>query len=844
MRTSLGDTRSSAVRPFWSTGRLWAVFFLAALVVLPGCGGCQGDPQTEAEKEAKRRAEELEKQKPEFSPELLTSVPYEPRRSSENKEQEEAQSYQRGCWYKPGHWTSVVFPLTANKADVLADLDIDLIGQSPLATKTEHPVSLQGVAYTLTQCREASLPKGQPKSILTALYVPNWSEVVKGKIHLAARRGSATSLDLPATLRRMNSYRYHLVVLSRTPNRYVFLRAIHSIKPPMNMVDSQVDSQQAEYYHVYLLKASSPVAVPAAAMHWTSIAYVVWDEADPKTLSVDQRQALVDWLHWGGQLILSGPGTLDTLRDSFLTDYLPATAEKAQELPSDAFRAMSDRFTPPGWKPLAVEKPMGGVQLKLARGGQFVPGTGKLLAERRVGRGRIVVSAMPLSDRTLVGWDGYDNFFNACLLRRPARHYWSEGENNENNHVDWADRRSPPLDAALTCSLRYFTRDTGISFNDYSHATPSPNAEEPAWMAGGPGGSTADEGLKFDGPGVAAWRDFGPVPDSAREILHNAASVRVPGKSFVLWIAAVYLVVLVPLNWMVFWALGRVEWAWVAAPVIAIVCTFMVVRLAQLDIGFARSETDVGVLELQSDYPRAHLTRYTALYTSLTTDYAFRHEEPGVLVQPFPKVDNPDDFRLGHGQDLRTLRYQHDKERGMDGFRVASNTVDFVHSEQMVELDGPIGLLQRSRNDWSLNNRTGIPMHGVGVIRRNESNEIETAWVGDLGERGIIQLKFQSGTMENSTWWPDQRDRSDTTSALAVKGRCNLWLLLGLAEKVHDLRPGEVRLVGWTDREFEDLSVSPESPQSQRAYLVVAHLRRVLPAAPQPDVKYIKFRSE
>ena len=35
---------------------------------------------------------------------------------------------------------------------------------------------------------------------------------------------------------------------------------------------------------------------------------MLWDDLEPDRLSLDQRQALIDWLHWGGQLIVSGPG--------------------------------------------------------------------------------------------------------------------------------------------------------------------------------------------------------------------------------------------------------------------------------------------------------------------------------------------------------------------------------------------------------------------------------------------------------------------------------------------------------------------------------------------------------
>ena len=72
-----------------------------------------------------------------------------------------------------------------------------------------------------------------------------------------------------------------------------------------------------------------------------------------------------------------------------------------------------------------------------------------------------------------------------------------------------------------------------------------------------------------------------------------------------LWFLAGYLVVLVPVNWFLFRLIGRVEWAWVAAPLIAVVSALMVIRLARLDIGFARARFEVNVVEMQGQYPRA-----------------------------------------------------------------------------------------------------------------------------------------------------------------------------------------------------------------------------------------------
>ena len=47
--------------------------------------------------------------------------------------------------------------------------------------------------------------------------------------------------------------------------------------------------------------------LPAEWLCWTTLAYIVWDDIDPTVLNAEQQQALLDWLHWGGQIILSGP---------------------------------------------------------------------------------------------------------------------------------------------------------------------------------------------------------------------------------------------------------------------------------------------------------------------------------------------------------------------------------------------------------------------------------------------------------------------------------------------------------------------------------------------------------
>ena len=118
--------------------------------------------------------------------------------------------------------------------------------------------------------------------------------------------------------------------------------------------------------------------------------------------------------------------------------------------------------------------------------------------------------------------------------------------------------------------------------------------------------------------------------------MHEAAGVEVPGSSFVVLCLVAYLTTLVPLNWLVFRTLGRVEWAWIAAPIIAIAGTWVIVQRARLDIGFVRAHTEIGILEQQPEHPRAHLSRYHRAVYVAVDDLRFPISEFDDAGRPFP----------------------------------------------------------------------------------------------------------------------------------------------------------------------------------------------------------------
>ncbi len=840
------DTRGTA-RPLLRMGLVCIALSLGMLAALPGCGGCRSEtPQEKKEREAKEAEERVRREKERRKPAFV----FGPLMARPISKPPDGVSEPLGTPYKPGHWTAVTLEAKANKEDFVGNLEI------AATNARQKPIPLQAVPFDLTFSCQVALGKRQrPKTFESVFFVPSVAEQLFATCRLKRRKGGRGEWEIPLNLlRRMPSYQYHLVVIAAFPENYTYLggKDFSSITPRS---DSLSANPTDPYYRLTLIRADRPdprrrLALPSYGLLWTSFACVLWDDADPGSLGPRQQQALLDWLHWGGQLIVSGPNSLNKLSDSFLTPYLPATAAAgARQFTNDDFQDLYRWSAASGKsvRQMTPPKQWTGVNLQKHADAQFLPGSGKLLVERRLGRGRIVVSAFALGSRTLKSWAGKDELFNAFLLRRPPRKF-VPGQFGD-WEVRWADDH-PRHDAGYISNLRYFSRDLrrlpleeGVAFGPYL-----PEVD---------GGDSGLGEASSHGSGVAAWNDFNPVADSTRTTLQNAAQIEIPGRSFVVWVLAGYLLILVPVNWAVFRLINRVEWAWAVAPVIAIACTVVVIRMAQLDIGFASSRTEIAVLELQGDYHRAHVTRYTALYTSLTTRYDFHLKspdparwnespeqgDPGGLVLPFPNVDSPNRFRM---RDQRPLLFSRGAETTLTGYSVQSNSTGLIHSEQMVDLGGGISLVATSGGRFTLTNQTPLTLRDVAVLRRlgkvgpgARIDVVEIASPGTLAPGAKVPLRFIRRELvpnQNSPLTKEQDDDSPLRRIGLTPDGLSLQSLVRVAADVGQLRPGQMRLLAAIDQQIPGLEIRHPPPQNKFATLVVANLKYDFGPAPQPDV--------
>lgn len=799
---------------------------LSMLLLLAAfCGGCSSKPtpaggaaQTKTEEELIQERLEKKEKEPPFEIGKLT-----PQLSQKMLDALEAEPLQL---IKPGHWTATVQQMKSNYEDFSGRTVIAAVD-----SKRFKPLPLRYLPFALESTRAVTLAKKRPKSIHNELFIPD----SVARVHVTARveragSGQVVDEDGPRTelWSAMPSHQYFFLVLAREPARYAYLKVTDAVRGPWE----DDSAQYSDYYRVVLADGNKALPLPPNVLTWTSVAYVLWDEVNVDRLDADQQHALLDWIHWGGRLIVNGPDSLAALRNSFLGDVLPADPGEAERLDQQRLAPLASHWGDrQDGKPLTTLKPTApwsAVRLQLRDGARFIPNTANLLCERNVGRGSIVVSAMQLSERDFINWPGYDGFLNGALLGRPARKF-GDGP-FVGYRATWSRFAERRLDAHLSTPLRWFARDADTQANTVVPESVLRPRRRPG-VAGAYyppyGGQFEVEPAKIDRPsGLGGWDEFNPVSVAARSALRKAAGVRVPAAGFVVGCLTVYLLVLVPLNWMVFHALGRIEWAWAAAPVIALAGTVLIVHQANLDIGFVRAQTEISLLELNGAYPRGHLSRYNALYASLSTAYDMEFDRVSAVAKPFPADDG---FRMKMGDwptNVAFEKYDRTRLRGVD---ITSASTRFIHSEEMSELAGGLVWSTSSIGGRQVRNDTGYDLQDAVIVHRkfNAGKPVfETAWLGLLRAGDARGVAFDpSGMLQSEI--PYQTERA--AAAKLQQRRLDVDEILKIAFQFSKTDPlysarEEYRLVALIDQPLPGAAVQPTPSQTIGTTVVLAHL--------------------
>ncbi|MCA9136730.1 MAG: hypothetical protein KDB00_08225 [Planctomycetales bacterium] len=768
-----------------------SAFFLFVLLTVPlivGCEGCRPVTPKEGEGEEDDKAP-----KEAYSTNPAIVYPAD-------------QSETLGL-VKPGHWMTAEQPIQSNKADTRGEL----ISRTSLTLKSIN-LENTGTIEGLDSVRPVVLPKGQMRRLNFRFLCPVPNSVESKRISLASRLipRSGGIMDTGGQFFNiMQGNEYFFVVLTKRPERFARLQVADWVLSS----DDQIMNPYGRNYRVVIPDTKDLISLPETMLDLTSTGVVLWDDLSENALTIPQQTALADWVRFGGRLIINGPDASEAIANTTLADLLPLIPTSNIELDGDAAASLLESHSVATDRTVKSQVEMvKSDSSRIAIDGQIdndaiaVENTASLILQRRVGRGHVVQPRFDLTDNWIESWDSYNSFFNSVILNRPPRRYV------EPNSMSFGDSETEGIGFDANELSLFFVGTTSRA--DAAVNTQFRIAARDSLLYGGTtetkANSPFDPYSRIDAiTGVASWNDTSDAIALMRETLTGEAGIEIPGSSLVIRSLAIYLVVLVPINYIVFRLMNRLEYAWFAVPVIAVVGAAWAARQARLDIGFARSNTELGLVEVHAGYPRAHLTRMIGIYNSLSSRYELQFATVDGIASPL--LDEPDP----NTSIQPLIRTSFEEGPSLADFAVNSNRMRYVHCEEMVDLGGVVKYDGAS----TLTSDMGVELLDGIVVRKGEGGKTEIAAIGSLspGETKTIEFR-ETDRMMVSSELPMQTSRMIRRFATP-----------------DSIPNGSTRLVARIDGALAGLAISPSASQQTAQTVAIVHLKHApLPAA-QPD---------
>jgi len=746
---------------------------------------------------------------------------------------------------KPYQWSTVFLDVRANYQDYEGSLQF-------------FPVALPGMPQEMVYAREARLVKEQRSRLGMQIMLPRFPKDKELNLELL-QPGAIRSDDLwPVPVRLLPPHQMLVVVLSKeSATQYATWNRLPSCVPAGADREDPMALDFQRYYRMVLPEDAEKAFLSPHPLTWTSISHVIWDGLPPDSLSVSYQQAMLDWLHWGGQLVLIGGAgpTYSIFRESFLGDYLPADPTGENALLGEAeLKPLAEAYPPSFQQPLPLEQdpanPRAAPEPVPLQGGtyrEFAPiqppkgrpifvtglrphpgaatiplgaGSPHLLAvEARVGRGRVTMLTINPTDPSLVAWPGLDTLIRRVVLRRPEEGGSAGGPGGagqlEGPDLSWyriASRDAgAEADALRIRASQAAARQATMPNNRYGPPSISPLPANP-----GSGLSPAEETAQSR-IGVAEWRDTAALPRLCRDTLEKASGITVPSSQFVLKVILAYILALVPLNWLIFrLLLNRREWAWIVVPLLALGFAIGVERVAAYDMGYDSACDEIDLLEVQAAYPRAHLSRIAALYTTGRAKYSITYpNEPTALALPY------NNERSIGGEDVTTAVWQSFPVPALHNFSVQPRSLAMFRGEQMLRLSGPIVLEEADPARRTIVNRSDLELRDAVLVDfRGGGQRLET-YLGTIEAGASFELgKQKEGPVPERV---EGHDGPDPAPLLAELRRN--W----------EARPenlGELRLVAWSPRPIGGQTFEPALDRHRGMTAVLVHLRYGNPPSP------------
>jgi hypothetical protein len=750
---------------------------------------------------------------------------------------------------KANHWASLALELRSNQMDFVGEFET-------------QPVRLHDMPHEVVFRREARLVKGQRSRLLLQMMLPKVAKEIELRL---ARPDSLRPEVYAASTRMLPAHQMQVQILTKGPNApYSSWNLMRCMFPASGQKSEPAVFDLQRYYRTILPSDPEKPQLPTHPLTWTTISHVIWDGMAPEILNVSQQEAMVDWLHWGGQLIIVGGASPNfvPLRESAFGVYLPALpGSQSRQLSADDLTAFANAYPPsaPTTEPdepieqtqtvdsafeehgrryrdpvgllIPKDKPLYVAGLDPKPGARVIgfgkPGLPPLGVEWRVGRGRVLMLGIGLTDPAMLGWAGYDTFVRRVVLRRPEEDLGEPFRWDMTRGGSYLPPRYNFLSGPDLTSVRLFGRDLGaptrriqLEEDDSSGGGSAPVTGKTAAVKafGNSSVPTTPAGLAsvynpYEVP-VAEWTDTSAMPTLSRQALEHASGIEIPGQRFVLLVIVAYMIALVPVNWLICrFAFGRREWAWAVVPLLAVGFAVAVERAAAYDVGYDSACNEIDVLETYGDYPRGHLSRFASLYTTGRVRYSISYpDDPSALALPL------NTGRAIRGEDIQQTIFRTMPTPTLVDFQVQPRSLAMFRAEQFASLPGTVTLTEEN-GVRKVVNGTDVELRDAVVVEVAQKGS-KAIFLGRIAPRATVEVVGEkTDASDFLAASPDSLKKNEVDPAPFLSR------IVRASDAMRPEETGEVRLLAWVPKPQVGQVIEPAVDLHQGFTLMVAHLK-------------------
>ncbi|MGE3820801.1 MAG: hypothetical protein AB7I30_15415 [Isosphaeraceae bacterium] len=738
-------------------------------------------------------------------------------------------------YVKANHWSTLSLDLRSNYEDYAGTLQTS-------------PVPLLGLPQEIVYLRDARLLKTQRSRLGLQILLPR----IPKDVVLELGRPDAIRADelWQANMRPLEPHQMLILFLTKEPSDSFALWNRYQALYPRNADRGDLQAlERLRYYRLVLPMEPDRPPVSPHPLTWSTTSHVIWDGMPADNLNPAQQQAMIDWLHWGGQLILNGGAgaPFNVLKDSFIGAYLPADASgenalltESDLLPlSQAYRPLvpprgtnlddenlidvpepiqrlTDGYAaavpirPAATRPVflnGLSPHEGAVPIPLGESGERQVGV-----EWRVGRGRVLMLAIDLNDPAIASWPGIDTFVRRVVLRRPEDSRLSAPPFNRG----FPSSTRGALPGPDLTWFRILSRDLHVPEIGRTQSQVQLKEDQAVYRRRAlPPDLVNDLDVQSPQTAVAEWFDDASLPRFCVRRLEEASGIKIPSSAFVLKVILAYVLLLVPLNWLICrYVLGRREFAWLVVPLLSLGFAVGVERAAAYDMGYDSAVDEIDVVEIHGGYPRAHVSRFLSLYSTGRTRFQLSYpNEPTALALP---LDNGRSLR---GEDVSRTVWRSYPVPTLEDYLVQPRSLAFVRAEHLSTIDGAIRL-ESEEGSRRVVNASNLELRDAVLIDHGAGGPRHAIRLGTIPRGGTVSL--------------DEPPDPGTPPA-DLSPDFDPEALLSILRNYHEDRPensGEIRLVAWAPGNVEGQLIEPPVDRRRGFMAIVVHLKTGDPPSP------------